>query len=51
MTELANHEQLTIYTIGHSNILASVLVALLKKYEIQVLLDVRSSPYSQYTRR
>lgn len=38
-----------VYTIGHSNIQASALIALLKKYEVNVVLDVRSSPYSQYS--
>lgn len=37
----------TIYTIGHSNVLASKITGLLKPYGIQVLIDVRSSPYSQ----
>lgn len=39
---------LTIYTIGHSNVPASKLISLLKQHGIQVLVDVRSSPYSQY---
>lgn len=38
----------TIYTIGHSNILASQLIKLLRMHGIQTLVDVRSSPYSQY---
>ena len=49
MTDLTKTECLTIYTIGHSNIQASTLVALLEQYQIQVLVDVRSSPYSQYS--
>jgi uncharacterized protein (DUF488 family) len=40
---------LTIYTIGHSNVLASKIVDLLEQHEIKVLVDVRSSPYSQYS--
>ncbi len=41
-------EPLTVYTIGHSNVPASKLVELLRRYEVQVVVDVRSSPYSQY---
>jgi len=43
-----NAQPLTIYTIGHSNILISHFITLLKQYEIDVLVDVRSSPYSQF---
>jgi hypothetical protein len=39
---------LTLYTIGHSNVPANKIVALLKQHGIQVLVDVRSSPYSKY---
>lgn len=39
---------LTIYTIGHSNVPANKIVALLRQHGIQVLVDVRSSPYSKY---
>ncbi len=37
-----------IYTIGHSNVPASKIVDLLRQFDIQVLVDVRSSPYSQF---
>lgn len=37
-----------IYTIGHSNHSIDVLVNLLAKYDIEVLVDVRSNPYSKY---
>jgi len=37
-----------IYTIGHSNVTAGDIIKLLKKYRVQVLADVRTSPYSQY---
>ena len=40
---------LTLYTIGHSNILASALIDLLQRSHIQTVVDVRSSPYSQYS--
>ncbi len=39
---------LTIYTIGHSNVPASKVIDLLRQFEIQLLVDVRSAPYSQY---
>jgi uncharacterized protein (DUF488 family) len=41
-------DQPTIYTIGHSNQPADVLLALLKQHAIEVLADVRSAPYSRY---
>lgn len=41
--------QPTIYTIGHSNQSASALVALLRQHRIEVLIDVRSAPYSRYS--
>lgn len=37
-----------VYTIGHSNVPAFKIVELLKKNEIRVLVDVRSSPYSKH---
>ncbi len=39
---------LTVYTIGHSNVSDTVIISMLQKYRIRVLVDVRSSPYSQY---
>lgn len=39
---------LEVYTIGHSNRSVEELIDLLKKYKIQLLVDVRSSPYSRY---
>ncbi|SRR5258706_8196029 len=42
-------ENTIIYTIGHSNVLASKITSVLKQYGIHVLVDVRSSPYSQYS--
>ena len=39
---------ITIYSIGHSNVPASKIIELLRKFKIQVLVDVRSSPYSKY---
>ncbi len=42
------NEELTIFTIGHSNHLLEKLLELLKQHQIEVVVDVRSSPYSQY---
>jgi uncharacterized protein (DUF488 family) len=41
-------EQLTIYTIGHSNTTVEALGDLLARHEIAALVDVRSRPYSGY---
>jgi uncharacterized protein (DUF488 family) len=40
-------EQTTLFTIGHSNIPLTDFLKLLEYYEIDVLIDVRSSPYSR----
>jgi uncharacterized protein (DUF488 family) len=37
-----------IYTIGHSNHEPEVFVALLRQHGIELVVDVRSSPYSRY---
>lgn len=37
-----------IFTIGHSNLEIDQFIALLKKYKITALGDVRSHPYSRY---
>jgi uncharacterized protein (DUF488 family) len=39
----------TIYTLGHSNVPASRIVALLQQHQIQAVVDVRSSPYSRFS--
>lgn len=41
-------EIIEIYTIGHSNKSLSEIIDLLMKYEITLLVDVRSYPYSKY---
>lgn len=41
-------QNLTVHTIGHSNHSIEEFVALLKKYAIQVVVDVRSAPYSRF---
>jgi uncharacterized protein (DUF488 family) len=38
----------TVWTIGHSNHQSDDFVALLHQHGIQLLVDVRSSPYSRY---
>ena len=37
-----------IYTLGHSNLKFDEFLRLLSKYDIKVLADVRSKPYSKY---
>jgi len=39
---------LTIYTIGHSNISVEQLAELLRRFGVRILVDVRSSPYAKY---
>ncbi|MBW3633994.1 MAG: DUF488 domain-containing protein [Chloroflexi bacterium] len=39
---------LTIFTIGHSNHDAETFLALLRQYQLEILVDVRSAPYSRY---
>jgi uncharacterized protein (DUF488 family) len=46
--QASNHKPLTIFSIGHSNQSVEAFLALLQQYEIQVLVDVRSRPYSRY---
>lgn len=38
-----------VYTIGHSNHSLEAFFALLKQYSIEVIVDVRSSPYTKYS--
>jgi uncharacterized protein (DUF488 family) len=37
-----------LYTIGHGNAEANAFLALLRQYEIELLVDTRSQPYSRY---
>lgn len=39
---------IAIFTIGHSNVAAERIIELLKQYGIEVLIDVRSVPYSRH---
>lgn len=43
--------QLTIYTIGHSNHELDVFVRLLREQYIEILVDVRSMPYSKHAQQ
>lgn len=43
-----NGQPVIIFSIGHSNQSLETFFALLRQHEIQVLIDVRSSPYSKY---
>ncbi len=43
-----NSQPVTIFSIGHSNQSIETFFALLRQHEIEVLVDVRSSPYSKY---
>lgn len=45
----AEPESFRLYTIGHSNHTFEKFLDLLKKHAIDVLVDVRSQPYSKYT--
>ncbi|MVC24908.1 DUF488 family protein, partial [Vibrio cholerae] len=37
-----------IYTIGHSNHSLDTFLGLLERHAIQVLMDIRSQPFSRY---
>jgi len=41
-------ERQTIFTIGHSNLDLEAFIKLLKDNDIEVLVDVRSNPYSRF---
>jgi uncharacterized protein (DUF488 family) len=40
--------EITVYTIGHSNHPAATMLDLLDQHKIQILVDVRSTPYSRH---
>jgi uncharacterized protein (DUF488 family) len=44
----SDNQSLTIFSIGHSNQSVEAFLSLLQQYAIQVLVDVRSRPYSRY---
>ena len=37
-----------VFTVGHSNVAREAFLALLKRHDVEVLVDVRSAPYSKY---
>jgi uncharacterized protein (DUF488 family) len=45
---MQNAERKTIFTIGHSNLDLEAFIKLLKANEINVLVDIRSNPYSRF---
>ncbi|MDO8673135.1 MAG: DUF488 domain-containing protein, partial [Dehalococcoidia bacterium] len=49
MSESHPTRQPGIFTIGHSNHAFEAFVDLLRRHGIEVLVDVRSQPYSKYT--
>ncbi len=42
-------DEVTVYTIGHSNQAVEGLIGALRRHGVGVVVDVRSVPYSQYT--
>lgn len=46
--QLAPDANVTLYSVGHSNIALADFIALLGRYGIATLADVRSAPYSRY---
>ena len=47
--DMATASPPTLYTIGHSNVPAEKIVDLLRQFQIALLVDVRSQPYSKYS--
>ena len=43
-----NYSPMTIFSIGHSNRSIQAFIKLLQQHNIEILIDVRSSPYSRY---
>lgn len=48
MTTSEGRDRLRIYTIGHSNQDVAAFLALLRMHDVEVVVDVRSAPYSRY---
>jgi uncharacterized protein (DUF488 family) len=48
MSSLRGSRPLTIYSVGHSNHAEATFVALLKRHEIELVVDIRSQPYCRY---
>lgn len=49
MSEAGPEGKRRVFTIGHSNHALDAFVSLLKKHDIEVLVDVRSQPHSRYS--
>ena len=43
-----NSKRYPVFTIGHSNHQPAIFLALLRKHGVNVVVDVRSAPYSRY---
>jgi uncharacterized protein (DUF488 family) len=50
MDSIGPERQPHLFTVGHSNHPLETFVALLQKHKVQVLADIRSSPYSRYVK-
>ena len=48
MKDRIKESKKVIYTVGHSNIQISEFIGLIKAFKIEVVVDVRSWPYSKY---
>ena len=55
MSRRAPHEAVEVFTIGHSNASFESMLALLKAYKVDILLDIRGRPhmnvYPEFSRR
>lgn len=49
MNDKDSQEKLTIFTVGHSNHSLEMFIDLLKSHKIDVLVDVRSKPFSRFS--
>lgn len=48
MADLGQQLAVEVFTIGHSNVEAERIIALLRQHAISVVVDVRSAPYSRH---
>jgi len=49
MNDKGLQEKLTLFTVGHSNHSLETFIDLLKSHKIDVLVDVRSKPFSRFS--
>ena len=49
MNDKALEEKLIIFTVGHSNHSLDMFIDLLKSHKIDVVVDVRSKPFSRFS--